>query len=67
MLKETLEGFQPDSLQGRLDRLHEIEHSADMKKHEVLDRLAKEFIPPIERDVYKRQIVETAKEFKKSR
>ena len=50
MLKETLEGFQPDSLQGRLDRLHEIEHSADMKKHEVLDRLAKEFIPPIERE-----------------
>ena len=37
MLKETLENFQPDSLQGRLDRLHEIEHSADIKKHEVLD------------------------------
>lgn len=50
MLKEVLENFQPDSLQGRLDRLHEIEHSADIKKHEVLDRLAKEFIPPIERE-----------------
>ena len=47
MLKEALENFQPDSL---LDRLHEIEHSADIKKHEVLDRLAKEFIPPIERE-----------------
>lgn len=50
MLKEALEEFRPDSLQGCLDRLHEIEHNADVKKHEVLDRLAKEFIPPIERE-----------------
>ena len=50
MLKETLENFRPDGLQDRLDQLHKIEHSADMKKHEVLDRLAKEFIPPIERE-----------------
>ena len=50
MLKETLEDFRPDELKERLDRLHEIEHSADMKKHEMLDHLAKEFLPPIERE-----------------
>ena len=50
MLKGTLEDFHTEGLQGRLDRLHEIEHSADMKKHDVLDRLAKEFLPPIERE-----------------
>ena len=50
MLKETLEDFRPDELKGRLDRIHEIEHSADMKKHEMLDHLAKEFLPPIERE-----------------
>ena len=50
MLKGTLEDFHTEGLQGRLDRLHEIEHSADMKKHDVLDHLAKEFLPPIERE-----------------
>jgi hypothetical protein len=50
MLKGTLEDFRTEGLQERLDRLHEIEHSADMKKHDVLDRLAKEFLPPIERE-----------------
>ena len=33
-----------------MDRLHEIEHSADEKKHDIMDHLAKEFIPPIERE-----------------
>ena len=50
MLKGTLEDFRTEGLQERLDRLHEIEHSADMKKHDVLDHLAKEFLPPIERE-----------------
>lgn len=50
MLKETLEDFQEDLLREKLDRMHEIEHSGDAKKHEMLDRLAKEFIPPIERE-----------------
>lgn len=50
MLKETLENFDVDRLKAQLDRIHQIEHSADMKKHDMLDRLAKEFIPPIERE-----------------
>lgn len=50
MLKETLEDFNPESLKGRLDAIHEVEHSGDAKKHEMLDHLAKEFLPPIERE-----------------
>ena len=50
MLKGTLEDFRTEGLQERLDRLHEIEHSEDMKKHDVPDHLAKEFLPPIERE-----------------
>lgn len=50
MLKETLEEFDPDSLKEKLDLIHEIEHSGDAKKHEMLDHLVKEFLPPIERE-----------------
>lgn len=50
MLKEALADFHPDGMKEQLDRLHEVEHSADMKKHEMLDHLAKEFLPPIERE-----------------
>lgn len=50
MLKDTLNSFRPENLKNRLDELHEVEHSADMKKHDMLDRLAREFIPPIERE-----------------
>lgn len=50
MLKEALEDFMPDDLKSRLEKIHEVEHSADVKKHAMLDRLAKEFIPPIERE-----------------
>ena len=50
MLKETLEEFDPGSLKEKLDLIHEIEHSGDAKKHEMLDHLVKEFLPPIERE-----------------
>ena len=50
MLKTALENFRPDTLKAQLDSIHEVEHSADAKKHEMLDHLAKEFLPPIERE-----------------
>lgn len=34
----------------KLDEIHSIEHSADDKKHQLTDRLAKAFITPIERE-----------------
>ncbi len=50
LLKDVLEKFKPEDLHDHLDEIHKIENSADMKKHEMLDKLAKEFIPPIERE-----------------
>lgn len=50
MLKGVLENFKPDELSEKLDQIHEIEHRADVKKHEIMDVLAKEFIAPIERE-----------------
>ncbi len=50
MLKETLQDFDPDQLKEKLDEIHKVEHRADLKKHTMLDKLAKEFLPPIERD-----------------
>lgn len=50
LLRDVLENFEPERLEGQLEKLHEIEHSADGKKHDIMDHLAKEFIPPIERE-----------------
>ena len=50
MLVGILRDFRPEKLEEYLDEMHKIENSADMKKHDMLDRLAKEFIPPIERE-----------------
>lgn len=49
LLKDTLLNFNVDELKKRIDDMHKIEHSADIKKHEMMNKLAKEFITPIER------------------
>ena len=50
LLRKVLGDFRPQELEKYLGEIHEIENRADGKKHEMLDRLAKEFIPPIERE-----------------
>ena len=50
MLEDALEDFDPARLKERLDSIHDVEHSGDAKRHEMLDHLAKEFLPPIERE-----------------
>ena len=50
MLEEVLDKFDPDDLQRHIDEMHELEHAADERKHEMLDVLAKAFITPIERE-----------------
>lgn len=50
MLKDTVGQFDVSSLSRRLDEIHEIEHAADQKKHELLNVLVKAFITPIERE-----------------
>lgn len=49
LLNETIGEFHVSQLGERTKEMHEIEHAADLKKHDMINKLAKEFIPPIER------------------
>ncbi len=49
-LNETLESFDPETLDEKLEIMHGIEHSADMQKHDLIQKLVAEFITPIERE-----------------
>ena len=42
--------FDPARLPQNIGELHQIEHAADEKRHEIMHNLAKEFLPPIERE-----------------
>ena len=50
LLRRVLGDFKPEELEKYLEEIHEIENRADGKKHDMLDHLAKEFLPPIERE-----------------
>lgn len=50
MLRDNLRNYDPASLPDRMKELHEIEHAADIGKHEMMGRLARDFITPIERE-----------------
>lgn len=50
ILHNTLLNFEPDKLSQRVKEMHEIEHSADLAKHVIINNLVKEFLPPIERE-----------------
>lgn len=49
-LVECLENYNPDEIGAMIRHMHEIEHSADMKKHEMGDALAKAFVTPVDRE-----------------
>ncbi|MFA5636979.1 MAG: DUF47 family protein [Anaerovoracaceae bacterium] len=50
LLIEVMTDYQPEKLEERMREMHEIEHSADLEKHLMIERLAREFITPIERE-----------------
>ncbi len=50
ILHDTLHNFDPTKLEARLRDIHEVEHEADCKKHELMEVLVKAFITPIERE-----------------
>ena len=50
LLNEVMASFSPQQIKERLDEMHALEHGADVKKHELLNVLAKAFITPIERE-----------------
>ena len=41
--------FNRDTLPNSIEVMHDIEHKADAKRHEIMTHLATEFLPPIER------------------
>ncbi|MEG2361254.1 MAG: DUF47 family protein [Christensenella sp.] len=50
ILSDTLHHFNPDTAEESMNRIHEIEHSADDAKHKLMKVLIREFLPPIERE-----------------
>ena len=49
-LVDCLENYEADKLEKMLVEMHEFEHAADMKKHEMNDALAKAFVTPVDRE-----------------
>ena len=49
-LVDCLENYDPENLEKMLSEMHEIEHSADIKKHEMAEALAKAFVTPVDRE-----------------
>lgn len=50
ILDKTLKSYKSSQSEQKLREMHNIEHSADIAKHDMLNRLVKEFLPPIERE-----------------
>lgn len=49
-LNHALRNFNVSELSERKEILHKIEHNADLKKHDMIKKLSREFITPIERE-----------------
>ena len=49
-LVECLENYDLENIENMLREMHVFEHSADMKKHEMNEMLAKAFVTPVDRE-----------------
>ncbi len=49
-LVECLENYHPENIETMLKGMHEIEHAADVKKHEMSEALARAFVTPVDRE-----------------
>ena len=50
MLLSVFRTFEPGKLTENMERMHEIEHRADMKRHKLMKTASEAFITPIERE-----------------
>ncbi len=50
LLGDTLKHYSKTDMTKKREQIHEIEHEADRKKHELMNMLNKAFITPIERE-----------------
>ncbi len=58
LLDNTISNFRMSQIDSKIKDMHQIEHDADIKNHEMINKLSKEFITPIERG----DIIELANE-----
>ena len=49
-LKNSFESFKPESIEELRREMHNIEHEEDTVKHQMMERLVKEFVTPIDRE-----------------
>ena len=49
-LVECLKNYDAEKITSMLSEMHTFEHSADKKKHEMNEKLAKAFVTPVERE-----------------
>lgn len=49
-LQECLTNFDHSNIETMLKNMHNLEHQADIKKHEMSDTLAKSFVTPVDRE-----------------
>jgi len=49
-LEKTVKDYNPSKIEKLAKSMHEIEHAADVKKHQLMKALADEFMTPIERE-----------------
>ena len=49
-LEKAVKNYNPDKMEKLNKTMHEIEHGADLKKHQMMKMLVAEFITPIERE-----------------
>ncbi|MDO4733577.1 MAG: DUF47 family protein, partial [Bacillota bacterium] len=50
LLQSCIRNYDPKNAKMYQDKVHSIEHTADGVRHELMERLMKEFLPPIERE-----------------
>ena len=50
LLVSTLQNFEGIEIEEKVKDMHKIEHESDHERHTIMNRLAKEFLPPIERE-----------------
>lgn len=49
-VNDTLKNFNIATFSDKVKDAHQIEHNADIAKHEIMNHLVREFLPPIERE-----------------
>ena len=50
LLEKSVKNYNPEKIEKQNKTMHELEHAADLKKHEMMNCLVAEFIAPIERE-----------------